>query len=94
MFDRLKRSMLEGAKEVVHSYNEGRFEMDAETRQAFDRLDLTYESDIIAIKRRYRELSKRYHPDSGISPEAEKFLVIKNSYDVLRSAFKKKDHDG
>ncbi len=85
--------MLEGAKDVVQSYNEGRFEMDAETRQAFDRLGLAYESDITAIKRRYRELSKKYHPDSGISPETEKFLVIKNSYDVLRSASKKKDRD-
>ena len=86
--------MLEGAKSVVHSYNEGLFEMDAETRQAFDRLDLDYESDITAIKRRYRELSKKYHPDSEISPDTEKFLVIKNSYDVLRSASKKKDGDG
>ncbi len=90
MFDRLKKSMLEGAKSAVRSYNEGRFEMDAESRQAFDRLELDYESDITAIKRRYKELSKRYHPDSGISPETERFLSIKNSYDVLRSAYKEK----
>ena len=87
MFDAIKKTMLDNAKEAVRSYNEGRHEMDAETRRAFDRLDLPYESDFESIKKRYRELSKAYHPDMGNSKNTDEFLAIKKAYDVLKSAY-------
>jgi len=76
------------AKESVRSYIEGRHDIDASSRRAFDILDLSYDSDFETIKNRYYSLSKQFHPDSGPDADQEKFFAIKDAYDVLKSHFK------
>lgn len=46
------------------------------------------------IKKAYRKLSLKYHPDKNPSPEAaEKFAEIANAYDVLSDEDKRKTYD-
>lgn len=94
MFDELKKSMLDTAKTAVRSYNEGRYEIDAETRKAFDRLGLPYDSAFETIKKRYLLLSREFHPDTGSANNSDAFLAIKKAYDVLKSVKNKKGSDG
>ena len=49
-------------------------------------------ADISTIKRKYRELSKIYHPDKN--PEGEEmFKKISNAYETLSDENKRKDYD-
>jgi len=89
MFDALKRTLLDGAKDAVRSYNEGRHAMDDRERKAFDHLGLPYDSSLESIKARYKELSKAYHPDAGGADKSAMFLKLKEAYDVLRTTRRK-----
>lgn len=55
--------------------------------QALETLGLPANADAKAIKRRYRELVKRYHPDKNPdNPKAvERFRVIAQAYSVLQT---------
>jgi len=44
-------------------------------------LDLPQGADPAEIKKRFRELAKKYHPDTG--GDAEKFIALKQAYDKL-----------
>jgi DnaJ-class molecular chaperone len=90
MLKTLKTLLAKQARGAIWAYREGRYEMDAKTRRAFDRLGLSYESDLDTVKQRYRHLSKQYHPDGGIQKDSEAFIALKQSYDTLLSAFKTK----
>ena len=47
------------------------------------------------IKKAYRKLVKKYHPDSGESGEKskEKFQEVSEAYEVLKDAEKRKKYD-
>ena len=47
------------------------------------------------IKKKYRELAKKYHPDTNQgSKEAEdKFKIVSEAYEVLSNALKRKEYD-
>ena len=91
MFDTFKNVLKDVAKESMVSYYEGRYDLDTGQRRALDKLELAYESDLEAIKARYRQLSKKFHPDNIKTGNQEQFLRVKEAYDVLKSAFKTKD---
>jgi len=88
MFEKIKNSANKMAKEGVRSYIEGRYDIDAAGRRAFDKLDLPYDSSFETVKNRYHSLSKQFHPDSGSDANKEKFLAIKDAYDVLKLHYK------
>lgn len=50
----------------------------------FEQLDVSRTSTTIEIKKAYRKLANKYHPDRNDSSEAkEKFQSIQEAYDVL-----------
>lgn len=93
MFDKFKSAVNSVAKESLKAYYEGRYDLDAKARRALDTLKLDYESDFETVKQRYKLLSRKFHPDNPVTGNNERFLVIKEAYDVLKSAFKTKDND-
>ena len=44
-------------------------------------LDLPYDSGYADIKKRFRELAKKYHPDTG--GDADKFIELMRAYEAL-----------
>ena len=46
------------------------------------------ERDSKVIKKKYRTLAKKYHPDSFIENDSEKFIEITNAYMYLKEKFK------
>jgi len=60
----------------------------------YKNLGLTSPSNQLEIKKAYRILAKKYHPDINSSVEAEdRFKAINASYEVLGNAAKKKQYD-
>ncbi len=64
-------------------------------RDALATLELEFPVDFAAVKRKYRTLVKKHHPDaSGGDPEnEEKFKKISKAFAVLRKFFKKREGD-
>ena len=91
MFEKLKNAANKIAKESARSFIEGRYDLDANSRRAFDRMDLPYDSDMQTIKKRYHALSKKFHPDGGSHADKEKFIALKEAYDVLKSFYEKRE---
>lgn len=69
----------------------------SELREAYKTLDLDPDASLDKVKKRYRELAKKYHPDRAIArdvPEEfvemakEKFSEIKEAYDLIMEAEK------
>jgi DnaJ-class molecular chaperone len=91
-------SIVEHIKAIMlkskEAYVEGRYDLDPKTREAFDELGLPYGSGFKQIKARYFELCRQFHPDKQPEIENARFLRIKEAYDVLKSAYKKKEEDG
>jgi len=55
-------------------------------------LELTPEADTETLKRAYRELARRHHPDSG-SGDVEAFRLVQEAYDVLRDTALRRAYD-
>ena len=54
-------------------------------------LELTFDSDGEAIKRAYRKLALKYHPDqNGGASSQEKFIEITEAYEMLRDDHKRR----
>ena len=61
------------------------------TRNYYKILGITQKTNKADIKKKYRELAKKYHPDtnSGSKTAEDKFKIISEAYDVLSNAKKK-----
>ena len=57
-------------------------------------LDVDKSADKATIKKAYRKLARRYHPDVNSEADAEdKFKEVNEAYDVLKDADKRKAYD-
>lgn len=57
-------------------------------------LGISRDADDKTIKTAYRQMSKQYHPDKNLSPEAhDKFIEIGEAYDILSDPQKKRNYD-
>lgn len=60
----------------------------------YDRLGVSRDADADEIKKAYRQLAMRYHPDRSDEPDAEeKFKRVTEAYEVLRDAEKRSRYD-
>lgn len=66
-----------------------------EKRDYYEVLGVTRNADSAAIKKAYRKLAKKYHPDSneGNARAEERFKEITEAYDVLSDEKKRKLYD-
>lgn len=52
-------------------------------QQAFAILNVPENSDMETVKRRYKQLARKTHPDLG--GNSEDFMAIKEAYDAIKS---------
>jgi len=45
------------------------------------------------LKRRYRDMSRKYHPDKNPDSTPERFMQIKTAYDILSDPERRKLYD-
>ena len=64
-------------------------------RDPYEVLMLSVEADTEQIKRAYRNLARKLHPDkAGSTPEAQAaFLELKAAYDILSDPQKRRQYD-
>ncbi len=67
----------------------------ATTLNYYKVLGVTQKTSKADLKKKYRELAKKYHPDtnSGSKSAEDKFKIISEAYDVLSDAKKRKSYD-
>ena len=67
----------------------------AAKRDYYDVLGISRNADAAAIKKAYRKLAKKYHPDTnqGNADAEKKFKEVTEAYDVLSDPKKKKLYD-
>ncbi len=64
------------------------------SKSLYETLGISEEASASEIKKAYRSLAKKYHPDINKSPEAEeKFKEINGAYEVLGDEKKKSQYD-
>jgi molecular chaperone DnaJ len=65
------------------------------TRNYYKILGITQKTTKADIKKKYRELAKKYHPDTNAGSKAaeDKFKIIAEAYEVLSNAKKRKEYD-
>lgn len=61
------------------------------TKTHYSILEISISADQEAIKKAYRKLSKKYHPDLG--GDQEKFVLVAKAYEVLSDYVLKADYD-
>jgi DnaJ-domain-containing protein 1 len=72
--ERTATAFVNGTWEILAHYED--------YRRSFNVLDLPESADLPMIKKRFRQLAKRYHPDRGVTSN-EKFHEINNAYQLL-----------
>jgi molecular chaperone DnaJ len=65
------------------------------TRNYYKILGITQKTTKADIKKRYRELARKYHPDTnaGSKTAEDKFKIVAEAYEVLSDAKKRKEYD-
>jgi DnaJ-class molecular chaperone len=56
-------------------------------------LGIPADADHVTIRRAYRILARRYHPDSGASSSAEKFRQVTEAYETLSEPSRRNIYD-
>lgn len=65
-----------------------------EFKDYYQTLNIARDADPDAIKRSYRRLARRYHPDVSDDPDAEaRFKEVQEAYSVLKDPEKRKAYD-
>lgn len=59
----------------------------------YERLGLTVDATERDIKKAYRQLAKRYHPDSGEPGDVQRFHEIQEAYEILSDPERRKIYD-
>jgi molecular chaperone DnaJ len=59
----------------------------------YERLGLSTDASESEIKRAYRLLAKRFHPDSGSPGDVARFHEIQEAYDTLSDPERRRDYD-
>ena len=69
--------------------------MSQQKRDYYEVLGIDKTADPATIKKAYRKLAKKYHPDSNVgnAAAAEKFKEVNEAYDILSDPEKKKLYD-
>ncbi len=49
----------------------------------YDVLGVPFDADSETIRRAYRRLARKYHPDAGVGSSPEKFLALREAYETL-----------
>ena len=63
-------------------------------RDYYETLGVSRDADADAIKKAYRKLARRYHPDVSTEPDAEeKFKAVGEAYEVLKDPEKRAAYD-
>lgn len=67
----------------------------ANKRDCYEVLGVSRDADEAAIKKAYRKLAKKYHPDTNVgnAQAEEKFKEINESYDIIGNSEKRKLYD-
>ena len=67
----------------------------ANKRECYEVLGVSRDADEAAIKKAYRKLAKKYHPDTNVgnAQAEEKFKEINESYDIIGNPEKRKLYD-
>ena len=64
------------------------------SKSLYDTLDISQSASADEIKKAYRRLARKYHPDINKEPEAEdKFKEINAAYEILSDSGKKAQYD-
>ena len=64
------------------------------SKSLYDTLDVSQSASADEIKKAYRKLARKYHPDINKSPEAEeKFKELNAAYEILSDEQKKRQYD-
>ena len=56
-------------------------------------LSIPQDADDEAIRRAYRSLVRRYHPDQGLGSSAEKFRQVREAYETLIDPASRRSYD-
>jgi DnaJ-class molecular chaperone len=56
-------------------------------------LGISRDADDEAIRRAYRMLARRYHPDQGVGSSAEKFRQVREAYETLIDPASRRSYD-
>jgi curved DNA-binding protein CbpA len=62
-------------------------------KNPYKTLGVSQNADQKEIRAAYRNLAKKYHPDTGAGSSAERFRAVQDAYDLLSDTRKRREYD-